>query len=280
MESEGILLRQTQHMKTVISQLNVQNFAETFGDIKLVFTDGEFWYYKVLLGKLFPKWKEMLESSGGGADLIILEKMKREEFLWQVMTDQEGVLHCLVDDIELAEQIKVEDEEFNDYYLNKDHSYSAAESFENTENMSSGTIELGNSKLNISDPVMFPRVDETLAERDIMAMENVELEQSSDERIVSAIAPDFSWPSKLEKAPNYHSTRWGQKSGVVLEVMGNRSFFTLLAEKYDNLPSSTTFSVNSSKNEEDSCSGIFNLRDFVNSGVDQNIAAFVVDGSE
>ena len=123
MESEGILLRQTQHMKTVISQLNVQNFAETFGDIKLVFTDGEFWYYKVLLGKLFPKWKEMLESSGG-ADLIILEKMKREEFLWQVMTDQEGVLHCLVDDIELAEQIKVEDEEFNDYYLNKDHSYS------------------------------------------------------------------------------------------------------------------------------------------------------------
>ena len=132
--------------------------------------------------------------------------------------------------------------------------------------------------MNQNDPVMYSKVDETIAGRDIM--ENAELEQTYEERIVSAVATDFSWPSNLEKTPNYHSIRWGQKSGVVLEVMGNRSFFTLLTEKYNNLPSSTTFSVNSSENEEGSCSGIFNLRDFVNSGVDQNIAAFVVDGSE
>ena len=45
MESEDILLRQPSHMQTVIPLLNDQKFAEAFGDIKIVFVDGNLFYY-------------------------------------------------------------------------------------------------------------------------------------------------------------------------------------------------------------------------------------------
>ena len=52
MENENILLRQPSHMQTVIPLLNDQKFAELFGDIKLVFADGDLFYYKALCKSL------------------------------------------------------------------------------------------------------------------------------------------------------------------------------------------------------------------------------------
>ena len=60
MESEDILLRQPSHMQTVIHLLNDQRFAEAFGDIKLVFADGDLFYYKAL-GKSLNKLETGIE---------------------------------------------------------------------------------------------------------------------------------------------------------------------------------------------------------------------------
>ena len=97
MASDGILLRQTRHVQSVISQLNEKAFAESFGNIRLVFEDGELWYYKAVLVRLFPSWGQIFEDSGSQADVVILKEWKKEEFIWQVMKEQNK--DCLIKDI-------------------------------------------------------------------------------------------------------------------------------------------------------------------------------------
>ena len=63
------------------------------------------------------------------------------------------------------------------------------------------------------------------------------------------------------------------------QMMGNRSIFTVLSEKYQDLPGSTAFTLRLSDDDEETA-GVFSLRDFVNGGTDKNTPAFIVDGTE
>ena len=57
--------------------------------------------------------------------------------------------------------------------------------------------------------------------------------------------------------------------------MGNRSIFTVLADKQKNLPSFSDFTADiDDKEDEQTCT--FNLKDFVNSGADKDTPVFMV----
>eukprot|EP00092_Neocalanus_flemingeri_P010054 GFUD01010835.1.p1 GENE.GFUD01010835.1~~GFUD01010835.1.p1 ORF type:complete len:882 (-),score=215.59 GFUD01010835.1:60-2705(-) len=278
MENEGILLRQAQHMKRLIFQLNDQIFAERFGDIKLIFADGDLHCYKALLAEISHSWGQILKSSDE-ADLVLLKEVKREEFLSQMKADVGKELDSLVDD-ELA-NIKVEDmdiiEEFDNIdYLNNDEVDDEDSLMERKDEISN-QIDTPEEKAPRKEilKINSSEVSKTFHEQDVQ--EFVDL-QSSEAKMVGCVIPNFSWPNHVN-GPNFHSIRWGSsKSTQVYEVMGNRSIFTVLSEKHKNLPHSTTFSFRYSEEQEKS--GIFYLKDFVNSGADQNVAVFMVEETE
>eukprot|EP00092_Neocalanus_flemingeri_P019766 GFUD01021406.1.p1 GENE.GFUD01021406.1~~GFUD01021406.1.p1 ORF type:complete len:753 (-),score=179.50 GFUD01021406.1:10-2268(-) len=69
------------------------------------------------------------------------------------------------------------------------------------------------------------------------------------------------------------------RTADVFDVMGNRSMFSILSEKYKSLPPNTAFSIKSFQGETEAA-GIFNLRDFVNGGAHHNLKMFLVEGTE
>jgi len=272
MENEDILLRQPSHMQTVIPLLNDQRFAETFGDIKLVFADGDIFYYKALLASFSASWREILKYCDG-ADLALFLDVRKQDFLDQM-------------DLEYGGTIK-EPKCFN---IPEEHNYNRKDDYGFDDQIDfkdelEETIALENSADDASSETavkeikkQFTMVTEELSEKDIKK-EYAGLGNILEKKIVSAIVPDFTWPAHLP-SPNYHSIRWGQyKSTDVFEVMGNRSIFTVLSEKYQDLPCSTAFTLKLSDEDEETA-GVFSLRDFVNGGTDKNVPAFIVDGTE
>ena len=86
MEDEGILLRSSSHMEELNTVLNNQIFAQKFGDIKLVFADGDVFYFKAVLAALSRRWEEMLRNCEE-IDLVLFENMSKRDFLYQVLFD-------------------------------------------------------------------------------------------------------------------------------------------------------------------------------------------------
>jgi hypothetical protein len=261
-------------MQTVIPLLNDQNFAEIFGDIKLVFADGDLFYYKALLASLSTSLGQILNQCLG-ADLVLFEDVKKKDFLDKIELESGGLFkksNCL-DIPEEGNYNHNDDFGFNDELDLKNMFEKTTEEMENTSDddaLSKISVKVAQKEYTI--------VTEELSEKDIKK-EYANLGNNLEKKIFSAIIGNFSWPAHLP-TPNYHSIRWGQyKSTDVFEVMGNRSIFTVLSEKYQDLPCSTAFKLRLSDDEEETA-GVFSLRDFVNGGTDKNIPAFIVEGTE
>ena len=258
MDGEGILLRQSKHVLEVISKLNEKNFAETFGDIQIVFTDGIIHFYKAFLLSLSPMMEKILLGDSEGPDVIILEKTKKADF-FQCMITLDKEFPDSINDIKLEvnEDVPLIEESVDD--ANK---IPIVESEIVTKTKPLTTV-----------PKTYSYVSETVIRKEIV--DNDEKTRKSGKKILSCIVPNFSWPTMFQ-GPNYHSIRWGQtsRSMVVVEVMGNRSIFTVLAEKQKNLPSITEFIITGPDNRD--LSGTFYLMDFVNSGADKDTVAFML----
>ena len=77
---EGILIRQPQHLARLILHLNDKMFAETFGDVKLIFSDGYVNSYKAVLAQLSGYWDQLVRGSQD-ADMVYMVGVRRKEFI-------------------------------------------------------------------------------------------------------------------------------------------------------------------------------------------------------
>jgi len=250
MEEDKISLRQPQHLKSLMKQLAEQNFAEKFGDLKLVFSDGEFCFYKLLLGAANSEWRKMLGD--GDVDLVILKDTTAKEFFdsFEFIADDDRIQ----DDPYCSSTIRSDGEEFK------------------------------------SDEVIFGARDEEKIKIEITEVTEItniydpgsvktELNSSQDEgRVLGCISSDFSWPAHLQ-APNFHSMNWRTNSEA-FEIMGNKSIYSLLKEKCGELPEEALFSVEPTQEHGETMSGIFRLKDFVNGGAYHSLKVFLQEGAE
>jgi len=265
MGDEGILLRHTQRLKELELQLNDTEFAQTFGDIKFVFDDGEIYFYKSLLTRMSPIWADLLRDSEG-SNLVLLEKTKKVHFLQSIAAGGGTEFPSTYDDENQDIKIEIEDE----YYQEKETPNHTALS------LKIDALEEKSQVINTVD------TDSTKSVTVLGKVPELLLEGSKpDLTSFSCIISNFSWPSHLS-GPNYHSIRWGMnRSTEVLEVMGNRSIFTVLAEQHmDFLPCVTEFTVKCSGVEDEEVSGTFYLKDFVNSGANKDAAVFKIAKGE
>jgi hypothetical protein len=246
MEEDNISLRQPQHMTSLIKQLADQNFAEKFGDLRLVFSDGEFCFYKLLLGAANSEWKRMLGDSD--VDLVILVDTTAKEFFdsfefLDVSEMQDAPPFC-------SSTIMMDEREYKG---------GANKRFDDEEKIKTEITEITNIY-------------------DSRTVKTELISSKDDDRALSCITPDFSWPPHLQ-APNFHSMNWRTNSEA-FEIMGNKSIYSLLQEKYEELPAEASFSVEVNQEQRETMTGIFRLKDFVNAGAYHNLKVFLVEGAE
>ena len=244
MEEDKISLRQPQqHLTSLIKQLADQNFAKKFGDLRLVFSDGEFCFYKLLLGAANSDWKRMLGNSD--VDLVILEDTTSKEFFdsfqFEDVDGMQDAPYCSSTIMMDEKEYKGDEEIFDEEKIKTE----ITEVTEITNIYHSRTVKS-------------------------------ELISSIDEdRVLSCITPDFSWPAHLQ-APNFHSMNWRTNSEA-FEIMGNKSIYSFLQDKYGKLPAEAFFSVEFTQEQGETMTGIFRLKDFVNGGAHNNLKVFLVD---
>jgi len=262
-EENSIFLRQSQHITNLVSQLSNQNFAEKFGDLKMVFQDRTVSFYKLLLATANSEWGEMLVQEDD-IDVVIIENTSAEEFFSRFQfsknSSEDGYYLPLLDN---GPEVIINKCEVQDI-------------IENGKNIKE---EIPEETVELEEDV--PTVIYNDMTNDIKSDHSwSELCSGSkdEERVLSLISSDFKWPGHLE-APNFHSMNW-RTSSEAFEVMGNKSIFSLLEKRFVDLPSETTFNMNYMEDQSQCLTGIFRLKDFVNGGAFHDLSVFLIEGEE
>ena len=258
-DENSIFLRQSQHITNLVSELSNQDFAQNFGDLKMVFQDRTVSFYKFLLASANSEWGEMLKRDDD-VDVVLFDNTSTKEFFDRFQFSKnltENGYYC--SELENGPEVT---------HSNK---YEVLDFAEHNDNIKTEipeeTVELEEDVASVIYNDMTDDIKSELCS-----------DSKDEERLLSLVSSDFKWPGHLQ-APNFHSMNW-RTTSEAFEVLGNKSIFSLLEEKFVGLPSETTFSLNYMEDQSQCVTGIFRLKEFVNGGAFHDLGVFWIEGQE
>ena len=252
------------HPEHVFEHLNDSNFAERFGDIRLIFEGGEVVdYYRALLSLLSWEWSKLLQEAPF-SDTVLLPDMAVREFfnpvplteqLWATQDPKFGETEAS-DETETSAKdntanclVVVKDEPLNNFVEHEEEEESQAGSQRQEENLTHLPV--------------------------------ANLSGQSGPAYLPGILPDFSWPGYIS-GPGHHSMGWRKapgQAGYMLKVLGNRSLHTVVAEQ-GGLPELAAFLLPHQEEPASQLGGILHIKDFINGQAATSCAAFQLEGQD
>lgn len=291
-------MRLSQAPLHLVEQLSVDTFAAKFGDLRLVFRDGEVvHYYRSLLSLLSLEWRLLLQLCVD-CEVIIMPDTGVTQFFGEMM-EKEHIKES--NDVTRVIYIEDDKEDIAQVETNSDALTNVLDVSEDiTIQIDNQELKFGCSADDLSDTAKVTDLTTAVTtevtdhtpvgvakyldyeDEDPPTVEAVDLTGHTGVVYLPAIKKDFSWPPRLT-APNFHSMGWRKapgQSGDVVDILGNRSLFTVLSETCQDLPDRAAFLLPLLHEKDTQLIGIFHLRDFVNAQAADNYPAFQLEDTK